>query len=140
MKLRYIAETGCEPLYGSASAAGIDLRAKEAVAIGSDPIAVKTGLCVEIPPGHVGLVRGRSGLAFKRHLIAFEGTIDEDYRGEISVLLMRGYPVGGWIHVEQGERIAQLVIVPVARLELEQVTELGVTERGSQGFGSTGTM
>lgn len=135
MILRYVAEVGYEPTYGSARAAGLDLRAAESLVLYGRQ-SVRTGLRVEIPPGHVGLVRGRSGWAFKRGIFAFEGTIDEDYRGEIAVLLVNyGEPV----RIDRGERIAQLVVTPVVRCWLERVPDLGDTARGSGGFGSTGT-
>jgi len=100
--------------------------------------AVPTGLALAIPPGWEGQVRPRSGLALKRGLTVLNapGTIDADYRGELMVLLVnldRGEQV-----IEPGERIAQLVIAPVARAELCEVAELDSTSRGAGGFGSTG--
>jgi len=100
--------------------------------------AVPTGLALAIPPGWEGQVRPRSGLALKRGLTVLNapGTIDADYRGELMVLLVnldRGEQV-----IEPGERIAQLVIAPVARAELVEVAELDSTSRGAGGFGSTG--
>lgn len=146
LSLKYIAEPGCEPVYGNDHAAGLDLRAAESVAlfVGVDT-AVRTGLRVEIPPGHVGLIRGRSGLAFRQNIFGFEGTIDEDYRGEILVLLRYDgnesvtMDTGrDWHSISAGDRVAQLVIVPVARLRLDRVDLLGDSSRGTNGFGSTG--
>ncbi|HEU5056934.1 MAG TPA: dUTP diphosphatase [Kofleriaceae bacterium] len=104
--------------------------------------AVATGLALAIPPGWEGQVRPRSGLALRRGLTVLNapGTIDADYRGEVMVLLVnldRGEQV-----IEPGERIAQLVVAPVAAALVEEVAELddlGATGRGAGGFGSTGT-
>jgi dUTP pyrophosphatase len=139
MELKYIAEQGCEPVYGNAYAAGLDLRAKQDVNLTYGiPTRVGTGLCVEIPPNHVGLVRGRSSLAFKRGIWSFDGTIDEDYRGEISLLLLNLNPASATMTIDKGERVCQLVIVPVVRLQPTKLEELSTTERGQDGFGSTG--
>jgi len=139
MELKYVSEDGCEPIYGNDRAAGIDLRAKERVELPYGiPRRVGTGLCVEIPTGHVGLVRGRSGLAFRRGIWSFDGTIDEDYRGEISLLLLNLSDVGKVAVIEKGERTCQLVIVPVVRAILFKVWGLTETSRGGAGFGSTG--
>jgi dUTP pyrophosphatase len=107
-----------------------------------DRAAVTTGLALAIPPGWEGQVRPRSGLALRRGLTVLNapGTIDADYRGEVMVLLVnldRGEQV-----IEPGERIAQLVVAPVAAALVEEVgelDELGATGRGAGGFGSTGT-
>ena len=100
--------------------------------------AVPTGLALAIPPGWEGQVRPRSGLALKRGLTVLNapGTIDADYRGELMVLLVN--LDSGEQVIEPGERIAQLVIAPVARAELVEVAELDSTSRGAGGFGSTG--
>ena len=103
--------------------------------------AVATGLALAIPPGWEGQVRPRSGLALKRGLTVLNapGTIDADYRGEVMVLLVN-LDAGEQI-IEPGERIAQLVVAPVAHAELLEVAELdelGATGRGAGGFGSTG--
>jgi len=125
------------PAHQTAGAAGLDLYSTEVVALPySDVRRIPTGIAVEIPPGHVGLIRGRSGLASKC-VIVIEGTIDEDYRGEVSVLAVcfgRGYTI------EPGQRIAQLVIAPYVRCEAVEASlgELTATERGAGGFGSTG--
>jgi dUTP pyrophosphatase len=99
---------------------------------------VPTGLALEIPPGHEGQVRARSGLA-ARHGVALvnaPGTIDSDYRGEVKVILVNlgQAPVA----FARGERIAQLVIAPVTRAEIALVEDLSDTSRGHGGFGSTG--
>ena len=122
-------------------AAGMDLCAALDAPLSLAPgerLAVATGLSVAIPPGWEGQVRPRSGLALTRGITVLNapGTIDADYRGELLVLLVN-LDVREHV-IEPGERIAQLVIAPVARAEVEEVTELEATERGAGGFGSTG--
>jgi len=127
------------PRYETEGSAGMDLRADEPVALAPGERAlVATGLALQIPPGFEGQVRPRSGLA-ARHgvgLLNAPGTVDSDYRGEVKVILVNHgqQPV----RFERGERIAQLVIAPVARAVLEVVEALGDTGRGAGGFGSTG--
>jgi dUTP pyrophosphatase len=102
-------------------------------------VFVGCGFAFAIPVGWEGQVRGRSGLAKKHSVRAFHvpGTIDADYRGEVLVSLenMGSTPFTIW----EGDRVAQLVIAPVVQAELEEVEELDSTERGANGFGSTGT-
>jgi dUTP pyrophosphatase len=127
------------PRYESAGAAGLDLRADEAFSLApGERRVVPTGLAVEIPPGHEGSVRPRSGLA-SRHgvgMVNSPGTVDSDYRGELQVVLVNHgrEPVT----FARGDRIAQMVIAPVVRAEVEVVEELSETGRGAGGFGSTG--
>lgn len=99
---------------------------------------ISTGIAVEIPEGYVGLLFGRSGLGCKLNLRPANcvGVIDSDYRGEIKVCLYNDS--ANHAYIENGTRIAQLVIVPCLLLEMEEVDELDVTERGAGGFGSTG--
>jgi dUTP pyrophosphatase len=127
------------PRYETEHAAGLDLRADEAVALAPGERAlVPTGLSLEIPPGFEGQVRPRSGLA-ARHgvgLLNAPGTIDADYRGEVKVILVNLGQAA--VRFERGERIAQLVVAPVAHATVEVVEALGETRRGEGGFGSTG--
>jgi dUTP pyrophosphatase len=131
------------PAYQSAHAAGLDLLA--AVPEGSPLILapgthalVPTGLTIALPPGYEAQVRPRSGLAAKHGVTVLNspGTIDADYRGEIGVLLInhgaKPFPI------QRGERIAQMVIGSVVRVELVAAASLSATERGEGGFGSTG--
>jgi dUTP diphosphatase len=129
------------PSYATAGAAGLDLRAAvaESLTILPDGRAlVPTGLSVAIPSGYEGQVRMRSGLALKHGLSLLNGpgTVDSDYRGEIGLILanLGAEPVT----ISRGDRIAQLVIAPVARVKLETVEELPPSERDAGGFGSTG--
>jgi len=129
------------PAYQSEHAAGIDLMADIAAPIEMAPSerrAVPTGIAVEIPIGHEGQVRPRSGRAIKDGLtlVNSPGTIDADYRGEVKVLLVN---LGEQpILINPGDRIAQLIIAPVVRAEIVEVDELAPTSRGSGGFGHTG--
>ncbi len=142
LKLRRVGGRGPPldlPRYESPGAAGLDLRADEDFALApGERCLVPTGLALEIPPGFEGQVRPRSGLA-ARHGVALvnaPGTVDSDYRGEVKVILVNlgQEPFAA----RRGERIAQLVIAPVARVEPVLVEELSDTDRGGGGFGSTG--
>ena len=129
------------PVYGSADAAGADLYALTGgpVEIASGATAlIPTGIAVAVPQGYVGLVYARSGLACKRGLAPANkvGVIDADYRGEVMVYLHNHGTEPQT--VEDGERIAQLVITPCLTAQFERVDELDGTRRGSGGFGSTG--
>lgn len=129
------------PSYETGASAGLDLRANisEAITINSlERILVKTGLFIELPIGYEAQVRPRSGLAFKNGVTVLNspGTIDADYRGEIGVILVNlsNEP----FTIQNGERIAQLVIAKHERAEWYEVNELTETSRGEGGFGSTG--
>lgn len=144
MRIKHIRPTTLPfPAYQSSGAAGLDLYADLDRAVGAlwvDPgqlVSVRTNVAVEIPEGYEGQVRGRSGLAFKYGVIGYVGTIDSDYRGEIKALLFNAGDKA--FRISRGDRIAQLVISPVARVALEAVDELSDSARGEQGFGSTGT-
>jgi dUTP pyrophosphatase len=120
--------------------AGLDLHACEAAHIGpGERWSVPTGIAVEIPEEHAGLVLPRSGLA-REHGISVvnsPGLIDAGYRGEVSVLLLNTDPAETF-RVEPGDRIAQLVIVPVAIAEPVEASSLAESARGEGGFGSSG--
>jgi len=131
------------PRYMTPDAAGMDLRADleaEIVLAPGERRLVPTGLAVAIPSGFEGQVRARSGLAVRHGLTVLNapGTIDADYRGEVQVLLVNlgREPVS----VRRGDRIAQLVIGPVARVAWREVATLPESARGAGGFGSTGTV
>jgi dUTP pyrophosphatase len=131
------------PGYETEGAAGMDLRAAvEAHApLRLEPgsrMLVPTGFVFEIPPGHEGQVRPRSGLALKHGITCLNtpGTIDWDYRGEVCVLLVNlGHEP---FEIVRGMRIAQMVIAPVTRARVEERRVAGATARGEGGFGSTG--
>lgn len=129
------------PSYESIGSAGLDLRASLPESILLKPLEraiIKTGLFIELPVGYEAQVRPRSGLAAKKGITVLNspGTIDADYRGEIGVILVN--LSSEEFTVENGERIAQMVIAKHERAEWKEVTQLGTTERGTGGFGSTG--
>ncbi len=130
------------PAYETIASAGMDLRAAIDEPIILKPLEraiIKTGLFIELPIGFEAQVRPRSGLAAKKGITVLNapGTIDADYRGEIGVILVN--LSNDAFTVENGERIAQLVIAKHERTEWEQVVKLSETQRGEGGFGSTGT-
>ena len=132
------------PRYESKHAAGLDLAAclDTSVTIESGSVAkIPTGLKLALPAGHEGQVRPRSGLAAKHGVTVLNspGTIDEDYRGQVQVLLIN-HGKEPFV-IRHGERIAQLVVAPVTQVKISQVDTvdaLGETQRGTAGFGSTG--
>ena len=142
MKIQIINKSGHPlPDYETIASAGMDLRANIAEPITLNPLEraiVKTGLFIELPIGYEAQVRPRSGLAAKKGVTVLNspGTIDADYRGEIGVILVN-LSNEAFI-VENGERIAQLIIAKHERAEWTEVEALTETSRGEGGFGSTG--
>lgn len=142
MKVKVINRSAYDlPQYETALAAGLDVRANITESITLGPLErtlVPTGLFIELPEGYEMQVRPRSGLAAKHglSLVNAPGTIDADYRGEIKVILVNlsNTPY----ELKPGERVAQLVVSQFTRVEWKPVEELGETERGAGGFGSTG--
>ena len=129
------------PAYETIASAGMDLRANISEAVILKPLAraiIKTGLFIELPVGFEAQVRPRSGLAAKQGLTVLNspGTVDTDYRGEIGVILVNLSNTD--FKIENGERIAQLVIAKHERAQWVEVQELNETSRGEGGFGSTG--
>ena len=142
MKIKIINNSEHElPNYETLASAGMDLRANISEAITLQPLEraiVKTGLFIELPIGFEAQVRPRSGLAAKNGVTVLNapGTIDADYRGEIGVILVNLSNQA--FTIQNGERIAQLIIAKHERAEWELVSELSETQRGEGGFGSTG--
>lgn len=129
------------PSYETLASAGMDLRANIDLPIVLEPMQRKlipTGLFIELPIGYEAQVRPRSGLALKKGITCLNtpGTIDADYRGEIGVILINLSQET--FVVENGERIAQMIIAKHERAEWIEVEHLSTTERGAGGFGSTG--
>jgi dUTP pyrophosphatase len=127
------------PAYATDGAAGLDLRADVTLSLSPGERAlVPTGLAVAVPPGYEAQVRPRSGLALRDGVTCLNtpGTIDSDYRGEVGVILVNL----GQKHasIARGDRIAQLVLSPVARAELVEAVALPPSGRGAGGFGHTG--
>lgn len=142
MKVKIInRSTNPLPEYATLLAAGMDMRANNEEPITLHPLEralVPTGLFVEIPSGYEIQVRPRSGLAIKKGITVINspGTVDADYRGELKVGLVN-LSSEDFI-IEKGERIAQMVLAAHEKTEWEEVEELGKSERGEGGFGSTG--
>lgn len=128
------------PEYATSGASGVDLRSVESITVQPGSWGfVGTGVHLEIPQGYEAQVRSRSGLALKKGVMVLNtpGTIDSDYRGEVRVILMNlGHEP---FKVEPGDRIAQMVFCPVAKVEWEETDRLSSTEREAGGFGSTGS-
>ena len=128
------------PAYQNAGDAGLDLYSASDVTIApGERTVIGTGIAVAIPDGYVGLVSPRSGMAVRSGLsmVNTPGIVDSGYRGEVRLILInldRSEP----IEIARGDRVAQLVIVPVATVTLEESDELPSSERGTGGFGSTG--
>lgn len=129
------------PHYATSLSAGMDVKANLAEAKTLQPgerALIPTGIFMELPDGFEAQVRPRSGLALKHGITVLNapGTIDADYRGEVGVILINLGQVP--FTIENGERIAQLVIAPYTQVQWEATEALGETERGAGGFGSTG--
>ena len=130
-------EGGHLPAYATIGAAGADLRASSAIEIpAGGRAAVPTGLRVQIPRGHVGLVWPRSGLAVRHGIDTLAGVIDSDYRGEVRVVLVNHGPAS--FSIASGDRVAQLLLQRVERAAFVPSSKLEDTDRGGDGFGSTG--
>lgn len=142
MKVKIVNKSGFPvPFYATELSAGMDLKAaiEEPVELGSlERAMVPTGLYIELPAGYEAQVRPRSGLAAKHGVTVCNspGTIDADYRGEVKVILVN-LSKDKFV-INPGERIAQMVIARYEKVEWEEVEQLGETERGAGGFGSTG--
>jgi dUTP pyrophosphatase len=127
------------PAYASEGAAGLDLRAAhDAVLQPGERALIATGVAVALPEGHEAQVRPRSGLAVRYGITVLNapGTIDSDYRGEIKVPMINHGPDA--FQIRRGDRIAQMVVTPVCRAEIEEAVTLDETARGAGGFGSSG--
>ena len=140
VRIPIVMESGASlPNYATPGSAGMDIRSPMAFEL--QPLErrlVGTGLRIAVPPGYEAQIRPRSGLAMRSGvtLVNTPGTIDSDYRGEIGIIMINlGESV---VQLSSGERIAQLVVAPVARVQVEIVDAIENTERGSGGFGSTG--
>tara|TARA_Y100001933_G_scaffold265263_1_gene338675 strand:+ start:1815 stop:2249 length:435 start_codon:yes stop_codon:yes gene_type:complete len=143
VKIKIINKSGHRlPHYETLASAGMDLRADIEKPITLKPlerVIVPTGLFIELPVGYEAQIRPRSGLAAKKGITVLNapGTIDADYRGNVGVILVN--LSNDDFTVENGERIAQMVIAKHERAEWEEVESLSDTDRGEGGFGSTGT-
>jgi len=141
LKIEKLAHCAGMPEYKTEGAAGMDLVAsnEEDITLGSlERFLVPTGIKIELPHGYEAQIRPRSGLSIKQgiSLINCVGTVDEDYRGEVKVGLVN-LSKDSYV-IKRGERIAQMIIAPTTRAEIQVVSELTDTQRGEGGFGSTG--
>lgn len=138
LPVKLFSEDANIPTRGSEEAAGLDLYSVEDIVLGSGARElIQTGVGMDIPKGYVGIVKSRSGLAARHGLEVGAGVIDSDYRGEIKVLLYNNSL--NTYHIKAGDRIAQILLIPVLMdVEVEQVYTLDQTDRGYEGFGSTG--
>lgn len=141
VKVKKLDENAKIPTRGSLNSAGYDLYAclKEDVEIRpGNTVKIKTGIAIELPTSYVGLIFARSGLSIEKNLAPANkvGVCDSDYRGEYIVALRNGGDISYF--VKNGDRIAQLVVVPVLSLKFKEVESLSETKRGENGFGSTG--
>jgi dUTP pyrophosphatase len=123
--------------HGPAEDAGMDLRAVERVVLSPGAAqGVPTGIAIELPAGYEAQIRPRSGMALKHSITVNFGTIDPGYRGEIRVVMFN-LSAGDYV-IEKGDRIAQLVVARYEAVEWEEGGELGESQRGAGGFGSSG--
>ncbi|MBN8869522.1 MAG: dUTP diphosphatase [Solirubrobacterales bacterium] len=140
LKVQLLSDSAVLPTRAHEGDAGLDLCASEAAHIGpGERWQVPTGIAVEIPEGHAGLVLPRSGLA-RRHgisLVNAPGLIDSGYRGEVKVLLLNNDPAEVF-RIQPGDRIAQLLITPFVTADAVEAETLSASDRGEGGFGSTG--
>ena len=139
LKIAKLVESAIIPKYEHPNDSGLDLISTEELEIPSgESKLVHTGIAIELPQGTEAQIRPRSGLALKHQITVLNtpGTVDEGYRGEIGVILINHGKDS--FKVTKGMKIAQMVITPVIRVEVEEVDSLSETSRGSGGFGSTG--
>jgi dUTP pyrophosphatase len=142
IQIKKLSNSISNPKYETSGSSGMDIAAyieDDIIINPGEKCLVPTGFSIAIPKGYEVQIRPRSGLAAKKNITVLNtpGTIDADYRGEIKVILIN-FGKEKFV-IKNGERIAQMVVCPVVQANLEEVQELPVTKRGSDGFGSTGT-
>jgi dUTP pyrophosphatase len=139
LKVKKLSETAIPPSYAHPGDAGLDIFSNQELTLKPGEFGtVKTGIAIQLPPSTEAQVRPRSGLASKNGISVLNtpGTIDEGYRGEIGVILINHSKSD--FKILPGMKIAQMVIAPVVKAEIEQVDSISETQRGEGGFGSTG--
>ena len=137
LKFKKLSSKASAPTRGSKEAVGYDLCSAEDLTIKAMGKAlISTDLSFSIPIGHYGRIAPRSGMSWKKHTDIGAGVIDPDYRGNVKVVLFNHSEKP--IEVHSGDRIAQLILEKVSVLPLEEIKELNATQRGENGFGSTG--
>lgn len=139
IKFKKLSDTAITPCKAHANDAGFDLFSDENITTtGGDKVTIKTGIALELPDGYMADVRPRSGITSKTKLRVQYGTVDAGYRGEISIIVDN---IGSWYdfeNIEEGMKLAQLVIQKIPDVQLIEADELNDTVRGNGGFGSTG--
>ncbi|NNU75786.1 dUTP diphosphatase [Clostridium estertheticum] len=139
VKVKKINELAILPQYAHEGDAGLDLfSVEEMIIMPGETVLVHTGIQIELPKDTEAQIRPRSGLALKNSITVLNtpGTIDEGYRGEIGIILINHSKIN--FRVEKNMKIAQMVIKPVLKVSIVEVSELNSTQRGKGGFGSTG--
>jgi dUTP pyrophosphatase len=140
LRIRRLCGSARLPLRATPGSSGLDLFAcieeADSIELSADPILVRTGIAIELPPGYEATIRPRSGLSLRGVGVVF-GTIDADYRGELLVSMYL-FGTRTTYRISHGDRIAQLVISRVADLHIEEVDSLSTTSRDTGGHGSTG--
>jgi dUTP pyrophosphatase len=144
IRVKKLHEDAIVPKYQTRGASGFDLHALEDVTFqAGDKRLIKTGLAISVGEGYELQIRPRSGLSLKTGLRICNspGTVDSDYSGEVCVIMQLVQDSSGYLHysIKKGDRIAQGVVCPVVRADIEEVDYLDETDRGSGGFGSTGS-
>ena len=125
------------PEYAFDTDAGFDLKAIENVSLFPlEQKEARTGIVIEVPKGYVGIVRDRAGIVQKMNVHTVAGTFDSGYRGEVSIMLVNMNDKT--VEIEKGMRIAQIILLPIAKAKIVEVKKLSETERGERSFGSTG--
>lgn len=139
IKIKKLREDAILPTYKTTGASGMDLYIPDDIDVHSGlTVKIPLGFAVELPAGYELQIRPRSSLSLQNTYLCQLGTVDNDYRGEIAVIIHNPNQFGTKLCFKRGDRIAQAVITPVIRAELVESAELTETERGHGGFGSTG--
>ena len=138
MKVKKLSNEATLPTKAHAGDLGYDLYASKSITIPmGDTVLVQTGIAVQFPDGYGAIIRDRSSVSTKQRLFVVAGVIDNGYTGEIQVALFNGGPMDQQVY--QGNKIAQMILIPTVNFAVEEVSELvSADARGSNGFGSTG--
>jgi len=137
LKVKKLAKDVELPEYSLETDVGFDIRANENVSLQPyEQKTIKTGIALEIPDGYVGLIRDRAGIVTKMGVHTSAGTFDPAYRGEISIVVINFGDEE--VEIEKGMRVAQMIIIPVTKVDIKEVKSLSSSSRGEKGFGSSG--
>jgi dUTP pyrophosphatase len=137
VRVKKLREDAVLPSYAHVGDAGLDLCALDSCVVGAgERKLIPTGISMELPEGYFASIRGKSGLAYKKGVCILGGVVEYTYRGDYGVIFLNTSSED--IEIEAGQKIAQVVVAPVATVEIEDVEELGKSVRGADGFGSTG--